>query len=143
MDYFDEQEQKAKDKIEEEKYQELYAKQSKIARITLLSCFGGIGLVFLILGVSFIPVEGLKGSGIDIVFIVMGALFILLGILFFFVLPSKGNYERYKRNLNRMGGMNYFSILVSVKTIEEQLNQLKQEDEILKRKIEELERKIR
>ncbi|MDE7263200.1 MAG: hypothetical protein K2N64_00885 [Anaeroplasmataceae bacterium] len=143
MEYFEVKEQKTKEKIEEEKYQELYQKQAKVSRIILLACFGGIGLVFLILGLSFLPVEALEDSEISITFIVIGAIFLVLGVLSYFIIPSKGNYERYKRNLNRLGGLNYFSISVSVKTLEEQFEQLKQENENLKRKIEDLERRNR
>ena len=143
MEYFEVKEQKTKEKIEEEKYQELYQKQAKVSRIILLACFGGIGLVFLILGLSFLPVEALEDSEISITFIVIGAFFLVLGVLSYFIIPSKGNYERYKRNLNRLGGLNYFSISVSVKTLEEQFEQLKQENENLKRKIEDLERRNR
>lgn len=49
MDYFDVEENKQKEALEEKKYQELYAKQAKISKIILLACFLPMGILLLVL----------------------------------------------------------------------------------------------
>ncbi|MCM1131388.1 MAG: hypothetical protein NC310_04360 [Roseburia sp.] len=137
MDYFEELEAKEKDKLEEEKYQELYQKQMRISRRALLALFLPIGLVFLIFGIVFLSVREFEGG-----FTLLGVGFFLslLGVILYFVLPKKGNYERYKKITKNRGGINLFDISISVGILEVRVKNLELENQALKRKVEELER---
>ena len=141
MDYFEEQEAKEQEKLVEEKYQELYQKQSRISRIVLLATFVPMGLLFVILGIAFL-VEGTEKDG-GLVFLIMGAIFCVLGVIFYFVIPKKGNYQRYKEIVKKRGGLNLFDLSISVGMLEERMNYLESENKSLIKRIEELERNNR
>ncbi|MDE7213158.1 MAG: hypothetical protein K2N42_01095 [Anaeroplasmataceae bacterium] len=141
MDFFDEQEAKEKEKLVEEKYQELYQKQSRISRIVLLATFIPMGLLFVLLGIIFL-VEGTEKEG-ALVCLIMGLSFCIFGVVFYFVLPKKGNYQRYKEIVKKRGGLNLFDLSITVGILEERINQLEAENKSLIKRIEELERNNR
>ncbi|MDE5546111.1 MAG: hypothetical protein K2M84_06490 [Anaeroplasmataceae bacterium] len=143
MDYFDEQEAKEKEKLEEEKYQELYQKQSKISRIALLGVFLPIGFIFVILGISFLLGVSETEAETSYVFLGCGIFFILLGILCYFIIPKKGNYQRYKRIMNKRGGLNLFDLSIRVGLLDERVKKLELENQELMKKIEDLKRNNR
>lgn len=103
MDYYEEQEAKAKEKLEEERYQEAYQKQAKISRIILLATFLPSGLVFIIVGISFLLSSIEKEA--SIAFLGIGTFFCLFGIVLYFVMPKKGNYQKYKAVIKKRGGL--------------------------------------
>lgn len=142
MDYFEELDNKEKEKLEEEKYQEIYQKQSKATRIALLSVCLPMGLIFIILGICF-AVSNESEEAEWIVFVCLGLLFSALGIICFFAIPKKGNYQRYKAIVKKRGGLNLFDLSISVGLLEERIESLEQENKTLKRKVEELERNNR
>lgn len=142
-DYFEMQENKEKEALEEKKYQELYQKQTKIARIILLACFGPIGLIFFIIGlVAFLGGnEDVELQKMGITFLALGIFFLILGLVFLICFPKKGNYARYKRNVERFGGLNIFDIKLRVEMLEEKVQHLKEQNKELKVELEELRRK--
>lgn len=137
MDYFDELEQKNKEELEEKKYQELYQKQIKTLKVTFLIVFGILGFIFLLLGIIFLITqeEDPELLPIGIVFTCMGVVYLLLAILFHFCLPKKGNYEKYKKRINRYGGINLFNMNLKVELLEERVSKLEEENDDLKRQI--------
>ncbi len=145
MDYFDLQEKKEKEALEEQKYQELYQKQTKIARIVLLACFGPIGLIFFIIGlISFlIASEDVELQEMGITFLVLGIFFLILGFIFLICFPKKGNYARYKRNVERFGGLNIFDIKLRVEMLEDKVQSLNEQNQRLQEELEEVRRKTR
>ena len=142
MDYFEELDNKEKEKLEEEKYQEIYQKQSKATRIALLSVCLPMGLIFIILGICFVATSGAEEAE-WIVFLSCGLLFSALGLICFFAIPKKGNYQKYKTMVKRRGGLNLFDLSISVGLLEERIESLEQENQSLKRKVKELERNTR
>lgn len=140
MDYFEEQENTEKEKLEEQQYQELYQKQSKATRIALLSVFLPMGLIFIILGICFMATSGSEAAE-WIVFLCCGLLFSALGVISFFVIPKKGNYQKYKTIVKRRGGLNLFDLSIRLGLLEERVESLEKENKNLKRKVEELEKK--
>ena len=141
MDYFDEQETKEKEKLEEQKYQELYQKQSKTSRIALLAVFLPMGLIFVFFGIGFLLGDPKNESETGIVFLACGLFFALLGIIFYFVIPKKGNYQRYKTIVNKRGGLNLFDLSIRVGLLDERMKKLELENQTLTKRIEDLERK--
>lgn len=135
MDYFEEQEQKEKEAIEEKKYQELYQKQVKIAKLVLFIALGSTGFIFLILGIIFSFMDEAKEVYLNFVFIGLGAFFILLSVLLVMVIPKKGNYARYKRSVERFGGLNTYNMHFRIGLLEERVKRLEEENAELKRKI--------
>lgn len=136
MDYFEVEEKKEKEALEEKKYQELYAKQAKISKTVMLAVFTPIGLVFILLGIIFmLTLEKEDGIIGGIVFLLLGGFFLIFGLLFYLLIPKKGNYARYKKNIQRFGGLNTYSMLIRIGMLEENVKALEEECEELKRKI--------
>ena len=140
MDYFEEQEAKAREKLEEEKYQELYQKQARISRIALLLVFLPMGLIFVIIGIVFLLASSESDAEAVGVFLGCGVTFLLLGVIFYFVIPKKGNYQRYKALVAKRGGLNIFDLSIRVSLFEERIKYLESENQSLTKRIEELER---
>ena len=140
MDYFEEQEAKAREKLEEEKYQELYQKQARISRIALLLVFLPMGLIFVIIGIVFLLASSESDAEAVGVFIGCGVTFLLLGVIFYFVIPKKGNYQRYNALVAKRGGLNIFDLSIRVSLFEERIKYLELENQSLTKRIEELER---
>lgn len=135
MDYFEEQEQKEKEALEEIKYQEMYQKQTKIAKLVLFITLGSTGFLFMILGVIFCFMEETKEVYLNYVFIGLGVFFILLSILLILVIPKKGNYARYKKSVERFGGFNTYNMHFRIGLLEDRVKRLEEENAELKRKI--------
>lgn len=145
MDYFDKMEQKNKEVMEEKKFQELYEKQAKIARFVLLIVMGSLGFFFIVFGIIALCIENPLEPELlplGIVFTSLGGFFLVLGLLLFFVIPKKGNYERYKKRVNRLGGLNFFDMNLRIEFLEDRVKKLEEENDTLKRRIESVERKL-
>ncbi|MDE6414012.1 MAG: hypothetical protein K2K48_01230 [Anaeroplasmataceae bacterium] len=143
MDYFEEQEVKEKEKLEEQKYQELYQKQTRISRIALLAVFLPMGLIFAVSGIGFLLGGSEADSETGFVFLGCGVFFVVLGLILYFVIPKKGNYQRYKTNVEKRGGLNLFDLSIRVGLFEDKIKSLELENKALEKRIEELERKNR
>lgn len=135
-------EEKQKEKMEEKQFQDVYAKQARISKIALLAACLPIGIIFTLIGGIG---AGLLTNSDDLIamyiFLGMGIFFIGMAVLFYFVMPSKGNYQKYKERLQKRGVINLFDISVKVNCLEEKTKELEEENNILKKRIEDLERK--
>lgn len=142
MDYFDMEEAKQKEEEEKKTYDQFYEKQSKISRIIFLSTFGGLGGIFVLLGVLMFVFSIVDEDGFNpgIVFLPMGAFFVLLGIVLYLVIPKKGNYERYKKRVNRYG-YDAFNLMASCKILEVKVKRLEEENKSLEKRLYDLERR--
>lgn len=135
-------EEKSAEQKEKELYEQTAEKQSKIARKVLVGVFSSLGAVYLIIGiVALIISEDIETSIVGYVFGGLGILFIILGILLFFVLPKKGNYERYKKTVNTFGYANAYNASVKLEMLAAENKELKERIESLERKIRDLEDK--
>lgn len=135
-------EEKTPEQKEKELYEKTAEKQSKIARKILVGVFCGLGGIYLIIGiVALIISEDLETSIIGYVFSGLGVLFIILGILLFFVLPKKGNYERYKKTVNVFGYANTYNASVKLEMLEAENKELKERIDYLEKKMKDLEDK--
>ncbi len=97
MDYFEEEEKKQMEALEEKKYQELYKKQAKSSKIVMLICLFPLGIIFVILGIILSLTSNKEEAVEGIAILVLGIFFLILGILLYFILPQKGDYKKYKK----------------------------------------------
>ena len=137
MDYFEEEEKKQMEALEEKKYQELYKKQAKSSKIVMLICLFPLGIIFVILGIILSLTSNKEEAVEGIAFLVLGIFFLILGILLYFIIPQKGDYKKYKKNLQRFGGMNLYTMSIQLGLLEERVKSLEKENEEIKRKINE------
>ena len=137
MDYFEEEEKKQMEALEEKRYQELYKKQAKSSKIVMLICLFPLGIIFVILGIILSLTSNKEEAVEGIAILVLGIFFLILGILLYFILPQKGDYKKYKKNLQRFGGMNLYTMSIQLGLLEERVKSLEKENEEIKRKINE------
>ncbi|MDE6047412.1 MAG: Got1/Sft2-like family vesicle transport protein [Anaeroplasmataceae bacterium] len=143
MDYFEEQEAKEKERLEEQKYQELYQKQTKISRVALLAVFLPMGLIFVVSGIGFLLGSSEEDLETAFVFLGCGVFFVVLGLVLYFAIPKKGNYQRYKSNVEKRGGLNLFDLSIRVGFLDERVKKLELENQELTKRIEDMERNHR
>ncbi len=74
MDYFEEEEKKQMEALEEKKYQELYKKQAKSSKIVMLICLFPLGIIFVILGIILSLTSNKEEAVEGIAILVLGIL---------------------------------------------------------------------
>ncbi|MGM9970619.1 MAG: hypothetical protein ACI35S_09530 [Anaeroplasma sp.] len=130
MDFFDE-DRKQKD-LDERIYNEKYEQQVKYSKkvfFILFIVFFILSLIFLFLGLLLTIYEIAYCS---IIYVVVGIIFLIIG----FVLPKKGNYEKFKKRIKKYGYLNIYQLNAKVAILDEKNN-------ILESKLKELEDEIR
>ena len=111
---------------EKEIFDETLEKQAKLVKKVLLGTLCGIGLVFAILGIVFSCVEEATLNEISIIYLIIGFVLILLGIILFFTIPTKYNYEKYKARVKKYGIMNMFELSAKIAELEERIKELEE-----------------
>ncbi|MDE7455033.1 MAG: hypothetical protein K2M64_04315 [Clostridia bacterium] len=111
---------------EKEIFDEAQAKQAGLAKKLLLGIFAGMGFVFAVLGIVLIYV--IKELGIT--FLAMGLFMIALGIILFFAIPTKYNYEKYKMCTKKYGVVNIFEINAKIAELEARIEELEKDKKI-------------
>ena len=104
-------------------FEELQEKQARLAKKILLATFCAIGFVFAILGIVFIDLNEVFKL-IALVFLPMGIGFIALGIILYFVIPTKYDYDKYKARVEKYGMMNAFDMNAKVAELEARIEEL-------------------
>lgn len=126
------------DDYEKEKaiYEENYAKQTRLAKKILFYVFGGLGLLYVLLslGLMLFGVKGDDGENVGLIFLCVGGFLVLLAFILKAVIPDKGNYERYKKNIEKYGSYNVYDMRISIEM-------LRSKNEELEKRIEELEKR--
>lgn len=143
MDYFDREEEKQREREESVLYEKQYEKQAKVAKKVILITFGIIGGIFFVVGIFLLAfsVADETGFSVGFVFLPMGIFFLLLGIILYAVIPTKGNYERFKKNMNRFGYTNPIYLSAQNQLLESRISRLEEKNKSLEKRIEELERR--
>lgn len=110
---------------EKEIFDETQEKQAKLAKKLLLGIFVGMGSIFTGLGIILITII----KEMAIVFLVMGLFMAMLGIILYFAIPTKYNYEKYKMRAKKYGVMNMFELNAKIAELEARIEELEKENE--------------
>lgn len=108
------------DDKEKQMFDEKQEKQAKLVKKYLLFVFGIMGLIFIIISI-FLDIEEL-----NIIFLILGAVMILLGIILYLVIPTKYNYNKYKSRVDKFGYINIYEINAKIVSLEERVEELEQ-----------------
>lgn len=139
MEDFD-YEKNTREEKEKKLYEQTSEKQAKIAKNIITIVFCSLGGLYLVIGlVALLAIEDEESNIVGYVFGGLGILFLFLGILLHFVLPKKGNYERFKRQSSTFGYVNNYDLAARVEMLREQNRALEDRVESLERKVRELE----
>lgn len=122
-----------KDLKEKELYEKIYAKQMKYLKKMFCIIFMTIGLIFMIMGAILLIAKVVDEEGfmVGTVFLPMGLIFIASTLPFLFI-PTKGNYERFKKRTSKYGYVETYDALIKIAILDEQCKELE-------KRIEELE----
>lgn len=88
---------------ERKQYEQTSERQYHLARKIQTLVFCSIGLLFLVLAAVLYGAGAVdeKGFSPAYIFAPMGAFWVLLGAILYFVLPKKGNYDRYQARVQK------------------------------------------
>jgi tellurite resistance protein TehA-like permease len=116
-------------------FEETTKKQLKYSKKVFLLIYGLIGIIFLILALVLylLGVKDEDGFTLSIIFAPMGAFWLLLGIILYFALPKKYNYDRFEKRVKRWGFINYFEISATVEAQKEKIKELEERISSLER----------
>lgn len=116
-------------KSKKELFEEVAEKQLRAAKKILLIVFGCIGVLFLILALALWIADvrdAETGVMPSVIFAPLGAIFILLGVILYFALPVKMNYEKYERRCEKYGAMSYYDMAAELMLQREQIRELEE-----------------
>ncbi len=125
------------DSRDKELYEQAYKKQSRFAKKVILTVFGIIGAVFSILGVILLAagVHDEDGTLVGAIFLPMGLVLIAIAVVIYFTMPDKGNYERYKKHIEKYGYGNSYETFAAIEM-------LVKKNEELEKRVKKLEEKL-
>lgn len=131
MDLFEE---KDREKEEKKIFTSRYEKNMKILRIVMVSVFGVLGFVFLLLGAIFITFVEQTAA---ITFFILGGIYAIVAIIMFIVtqnIDADKAYERYKNRV-KDGKQIYTTYEMSMRIIllEKRVKELEEEIESIKK----------
>ncbi len=110
-----------KEEIENQIFNETYKKQAEKARKTSGIIFGVMGAVFLLLGIVLVFT---LDDEIGLVYCILGAVLLFIALLFAVLIPKNYNYGKYKTRVNNYGGINIYEILARLNVLEKRVNEL-------------------
>lgn len=117
-------------------YEKVYAEQTKRAKLIFLLGFGISGTFFLVDGIMMMFSQL---SIMGYIFAPIGGLLLVLGLILFLTIPSKGNYENYLKRKNKSVANFSNNIFIRFALLEEENKQLKEKISQLERKTKSLE----
>ncbi len=126
-----------------EKFEETQEKQAKLAKKIMLGIFGGMGILFAVLGIVFLCLadEFFGARELGTAFLPFGLAMAALGTLLYFVIPTKYNYEKYKARTEKYGMINLFDVNFKVSELEGKVAELEGKIAELEGKVKDLEEK--
>lgn len=101
-------------------------KQARFAKKYLLCTFCGIGTAFTVAAIVLFCIDIAKE--LPIIFVSIGIVMILLGIVLYFAIPTKYNYDKYKSRVEKYGLMNIYEISAKINELEERIETLENKD---------------
>ncbi len=105
-------------------FEEALKKQAKLAKKTILITFGIIGLLFIVLGIAFMCSADELSKELGITFLGSGGFMAVLGLILFFAIPTKYNYEKYKMRAKKYGAMNVYVLNAKIAELEARVEEL-------------------
>ena len=128
---------------EKELYEQIVKKQMKSTARMFMLIFGILGAVFIVLGVVLLllGVKDEDGFAPWLIFVPLGAFYVLMGCFLGIVIPRSNNYERYKRRVAKWGTPDYYQMYVEIQMQSEQIKELESRIEDAEIRIAELERR--
>lgn len=109
---------------EKEMFDEMQAKQAKLAKKLLLIMFVIFGIIFAIIGIICVCLDGSVYKDMASTFLPTGVFFIILGIVLYFVIPTKYNYEKYKARAKKYGVPNIYELNSKILELEKRIEEL-------------------
>ena len=125
-------ENRNKEQREREIYEQSYAKQAKLSKRILLIVFGGLGLLFLVMGIVLLSLGIVDEEGFNpgFVFAPIGGCFLLLAIIFAFmpVKPTQASYDKFKSRTAKYGYyMNSYDLMIKLEMLEKRVEELEKQ----------------
>lgn len=111
------------EKSEKQIFNEIQEKQSKLAKKCLLLVMGLVGLVFTIISIIFFCIN-LSIKELPIIFLSLGLFLITLGIILYFIIPTKYSYDKYKLRVKKYSYMGLSDINIKIAELEERIKNL-------------------
>lgn len=112
---------------EKQIFEETQAKQAKLVKKMLLGTFCGSGAAFVIVAVVLFILGAAREM--PVVFLVMGLFFAALGVVLYFVIPVKYDYDKYKARVDKYGIMNVYEMNAKIIALEKRIEALEEKDE--------------
>lgn len=111
---------------EKQIFDETQAKQAKFLKKYILFFLCGIGIAFTLAAILFFCLDIEKE--IPIVFLSIGLVLIVLGIVLYFAIPTKYNYDKFKSRVQKIGGINVYEMNAKIVELEERIATLENKD---------------
>lgn len=119
-------------------YQEFTNRQLRVSKNVFLATFNVLGGVFLILGAVFAALKSYNSELFiaGIVFVCMGAGFLLLGLLIYAILPKTQttDYEKFLKRIDKYGLISMYDVAAMLAIQQAKIELLEKEIEELKQK---------
>ena len=121
---------------ERELYEAAYKKQARYAKKVVLAIFLTIGIIFTVVGalLLILDVRDEDNFAVGTVFLPLGIFWTAFGVVYFFAVPEKYDYEKFKRRIEKYGYRNYYEMSAV-------LEMLTQKNAELEARVKELEEK--
>jgi len=105
-------------------FEETQKKQAKLAKKVILITLGIIGLIFIALGIAFMCTAEELSNELGITFIGLGGFMAIIGVIFFFAIPTKYDYEKYKMRAKKYGAINIYVLNAKIAELEARVEDL-------------------
>ena len=112
---------------EQQIFDETQEKQAKFLKKYFLFFLCGIGIAFTLAAIVLFCLDIAKE--IPIVFLSIGLFMIVLGIILYFVIPTKYNYDKFKTRVQKLGGINVYEMSAKIAELEERIATLENKDQ--------------
>lgn len=111
---------------EKQIFDEKQERQAKFIKKYMLFVFGLCGTVFTVAAVIMFCLDIMLE--LPIIFLSLGLFLIILGIVLYFAVPVKYNYDKYKARIKKYGLINIYEINAKINDLEQRIEELENRD---------------